>query len=59
MHVHAVDPGDMRTRMHAEAFPGEDLSHLPASADVVPALLRLLHEEPPSGRHRLADWSTP
>ena len=26
LRVHAVDPGDMRTRMHQEAFPGEDIS---------------------------------
>ena len=24
--VYAVDPGDMNTRMHQEAFPGEDIS---------------------------------
>ena len=24
-----VDPGDMRTRMHQEAFPGEDISDRP------------------------------
>ena len=24
--VYAVDPGDMRTQMHQEAFPGEDIS---------------------------------
>ena len=27
--VYAVDPGDMRTRMHQEAFPGEDISDRP------------------------------
>ena len=36
-----VDPGDMRTQMHAEAFPGEDISDRP-EPEVVPALLRLL-----------------
>ena len=29
LHVYAVDPGDMRTRMHQEAFPGEDISDRP------------------------------
>ncbi|MFP3901249.1 MAG: SDR family oxidoreductase [Acidimicrobiia bacterium] len=49
------DPGDMRTRMHAEAFPGEDISDRPEPAAVVPALRRLLAERPPSGRIRGAD----
>src|SRR5919109_2611133 len=26
LRVYAVDPGDMRTRLHQEAFPGEDIS---------------------------------
>src|SRR5690606_12672568 len=46
------DPGDMRTRMRAEAFPGEDISDRPDPAEVVPALRRLLAERPPSGRVR-------
>jgi NAD(P)-dependent dehydrogenase (short-subunit alcohol dehydrogenase family) len=49
------DPGDMRTRMHAEAFPGEDISDRPEPETVVPALLRLLAEGAASGRHRAAD----
>jgi len=49
------DPGDMRTRMHQDAFPGEDISDRPAPEDVVPALRRLLDEHPPSGRFRAAD----
>ncbi len=40
--VLTVDPGDMRTQMHAEAFPGQDLSHLPLPEASVPGLLRLL-----------------
>ena len=31
LRVYAVDPGDMRTQMHQEAFPGEDISR-PAAA---------------------------
>ena len=27
--MYSVDPGDMRTQMHQEAFPGEDISDLP------------------------------
>jgi len=50
-----VDPGDMRTRMHQEAFPGEDIGDRPEPETVVPAILRLLAERPPSGRVRAAD----
>jgi NAD(P)-dependent dehydrogenase (short-subunit alcohol dehydrogenase family) len=50
-----VDPGDLRTRMHQEAFPGEDISDRPEPATVVPAFLRLLRERPPSGRIRLTE----
>ena len=39
-----VDPGDLRTRMHQEAFPGEDISDRPEPETVVPAFLRLLAE---------------
>jgi NAD(P)-dependent dehydrogenase (short-subunit alcohol dehydrogenase family) len=49
------DPGDMRTEMHQDAFPGEDISDRPEPATVVPAFLRLLAERPPSGRVRAAD----
>ena len=58
IHVYAVDPGDMRTEMHQNAFPGEDISDRPEPEAVVPALLRLLDERPDSGRHRAADWAT-
>ncbi len=56
LRVYAVDPGDMRTAMHQAAFPDEDISDRPEPETVVPALLRLLEERPPSGRHRAADW---
>jgi NAD(P)-dependent dehydrogenase (short-subunit alcohol dehydrogenase family) len=55
LRVHAFDPGDMRTAMHQRAFPGEDISDRPEPETVVPALLRLLDERLPSGRHRAAD----
>src|SRR5690349_9363351 len=41
LRVYAVDPGDMRTRMHQDAFPGEDISDRPEPATVVPHLLAL------------------
>jgi NAD(P)-dependent dehydrogenase (short-subunit alcohol dehydrogenase family) len=53
--VWAVDPGDLRTRMHQEAFPGEDITDRPLPETVVPAFLRLLADRPESGRIRLAD----
>lgn len=49
-----VDPGDLRTRMHQEAFPGEDIGDRPEPSTVVPAFLRLLRTRPGSGRVRLA-----
>jgi NAD(P)-dependent dehydrogenase (short-subunit alcohol dehydrogenase family) len=50
-----VDPGDLRTRMHQEAFPGEDISDRPLPVTVTPAFLHLLAERMPSGRYRAAD----
>jgi NAD(P)-dependent dehydrogenase (short-subunit alcohol dehydrogenase family) len=52
LHVYAVDPGDMRTRMHQEAFPGEDISDRPPPADSVPGLVALIDGAPPSGRYQ-------
>jgi NAD(P)-dependent dehydrogenase (short-subunit alcohol dehydrogenase family) len=50
--VYAVDPGDMRTRMHQEAFPGEDISDRPSPEQSVPGLLALIEGDLPSGRYR-------
>jgi len=55
LRVYAFDPGDMATDLHQQAFPGEDIPELPAAEDVVPALLRLVTGELPSGRYRAAD----
>jgi NAD(P)-dependent dehydrogenase (short-subunit alcohol dehydrogenase family) len=55
LRVYAVDPGDMATDMHQAAFPGEDISDRPAPETVVPALLRLVDGDLPSGRYRAAD----
>ena len=43
--VYAVDPGDMRTRMHQDAFPGEDITDRPPPAASVPGLLALIEGE--------------
>lgn len=56
---YAVDPGDMRTAMHQDAFPGEDISDRPTPESVVPSLLALLDQRPPSGRYRVADVVVP
>jgi NAD(P)-dependent dehydrogenase (short-subunit alcohol dehydrogenase family) len=53
--IYAVDPGDMNTRMHQEAFPGEDISDRPPPEDSVPGLLALINGDLPSGRYRAAD----
>jgi NAD(P)-dependent dehydrogenase (short-subunit alcohol dehydrogenase family) len=52
LRVYAVDPGDMCTRMHQEAFPGEDISDRPPPEDSVPGLLALVDGTWPSGRYR-------
>jgi NAD(P)-dependent dehydrogenase (short-subunit alcohol dehydrogenase family) len=52
LRVYTVDPGDMRTRMHQEAFPDEDISDRPLPEESVPGLLALIEGELPSGRYR-------
>lgn len=49
--VYWVDPGDMRTQMHQEAFPGEDISDRPLPETSVPGLTALLTGDHPSGRY--------
>jgi len=53
--VWVADPGDLRTQMHQEAFPGEDISDRPLPESAVPALLRLVRDRLPSGRYRASD----
>jgi NAD(P)-dependent dehydrogenase (short-subunit alcohol dehydrogenase family) len=52
LRVYSVDPGDMRTQTYQEAFPGEDISHLPLPEESVPGLLALIEGTLPSGRYR-------
>jgi NAD(P)-dependent dehydrogenase (short-subunit alcohol dehydrogenase family) len=47
-----VDPGDMNTRMHQEAYPDEDISDRPPPEESVPGLLTLIDERRPSGRYQ-------
>ncbi|MDX6680756.1 MAG: hypothetical protein QOG94_795 [Solirubrobacteraceae bacterium] len=55
LRVYAVDPGDMNTRMHQDAFPGEDVSDRPPPGDRVPGLLALVEGDLPSGRYRASE----
>jgi hypothetical protein len=43
-----VDPGDMRTRMHQEAFPDEDISDRPLP-DVTVPFWQWLFDQTPAG----------
>jgi NAD(P)-dependent dehydrogenase (short-subunit alcohol dehydrogenase family) len=53
--VYTVDPGDMRTQLQQEAFPGEDISDRPEPEVSVPGLLRLLQGDLSSGRYQARD----
>jgi NAD(P)-dependent dehydrogenase (short-subunit alcohol dehydrogenase family) len=57
--VYAFDPGDMRTDMHQRAFPGEDISDRVLPEAVVPELLRLIADQPASGRYRSSEVLAP
>jgi NAD(P)-dependent dehydrogenase (short-subunit alcohol dehydrogenase family) len=50
-----VDPGDMRTEMHQDAFPGEDISDRPLADERVPGLRALIDGRHPSGRYQLKE----
>jgi NAD(P)-dependent dehydrogenase (short-subunit alcohol dehydrogenase family) len=50
---YALDPGDMATELAAAA--GEDPAGRPAPESVVPALLRLIETDLPSGRYTAAE----
>jgi NAD(P)-dependent dehydrogenase (short-subunit alcohol dehydrogenase family) len=52
LRVYSVDPGDMRTQTYQEAFPREDISHLPLPEERVHGLLALIEGSLPSGRYR-------
>ncbi len=51
LRVYRIDPGDMRTQMHQEAFPDEDISDRPLPEESVPGLVELLTGDLPSGRY--------
>jgi NAD(P)-dependent dehydrogenase (short-subunit alcohol dehydrogenase family) len=53
--IYWVDPGDMRTQLHQEAFPGEDISDRPLPEESVPGLIALLGGDWPSGRYTASE----
>ena len=55
LRVYWVDPGDMNTQMHQEAYPGEDISDRPPPEESVPGLMALIEGDLPSGRYRASD----
>jgi NAD(P)-dependent dehydrogenase (short-subunit alcohol dehydrogenase family) len=57
--VYWVDPGDMRTQMHQEAFPGEDISDRPVPEESVPGLLALIEGALPGGRYQARRLAVP
>lgn len=50
--VYWFDPGDMNTRMHQAAFPGEDISDRPQPEERSPAVVKLIEDRLPSGRYQ-------
>ncbi len=53
-----LDPGAMRTRMRAEAYPGEDPSTLPDPAEIGPMVVELALSDPgqPAGVRSFRAW---
>jgi NAD(P)-dependent dehydrogenase (short-subunit alcohol dehydrogenase family) len=56
LRVYQFDPGDMRTAMHQDAFPGEDISDRPEPESVVAPFRALLESDAPGGRYRADAW---
>jgi len=59
LRVYRVDPGDLRTQMHQDAFPGEDISDRPPPETAVPGLRLLIDGDLPSGRYRAQEVAVP
>jgi NAD(P)-dependent dehydrogenase (short-subunit alcohol dehydrogenase family) len=52
LRVYTFDPGDMRTQMHQDAYPSQDISDRPLpEEEAVPGLRALLAADLPSGRY--------
>jgi NAD(P)-dependent dehydrogenase (short-subunit alcohol dehydrogenase family) len=52
LRVYWIDPGDMQTQMHQDAFPGEDISDRDLPEASVPGLIALLDGDYTSGRYK-------
>lgn len=59
LRVLRVDPGDMRTQMHQDAFPGEDITDRPLPEASIPGLRTLIERPYPSGRYKTSDVPAP
>jgi NAD(P)-dependent dehydrogenase (short-subunit alcohol dehydrogenase family) len=59
LRVLRIDPGDMRTQMHQDAFPGEDISDRPTPEERVPGVRGLIEGPFPSGRYQAGDVPAP
>ncbi len=57
--VYWIDPGDMRTQMHQEAFPGEDISDRPLPETSVPGFMVLIDGDLPGGRYEARTLAVP
>ena len=55
LRVYAFDPGDMATDLHRQAARARTSRRPPLADEVVPALMRLVTGDEPSGRYRAAD----
>lgn len=55
LRILSIDPGDMRTEMHQDAFPGEDISDRPEADASVPGVVALIEGDQPSGRYSAKD----
>jgi NAD(P)-dependent dehydrogenase (short-subunit alcohol dehydrogenase family) len=56
--VYWVDPGDMRTQMHQEAYPTEDISDRPLPDQSAAGLVKLIEGNLPSGRYSATTLAT-
>jgi NAD(P)-dependent dehydrogenase (short-subunit alcohol dehydrogenase family) len=52
LRVYSIDPGDLRTRLHQEAFPQDDISDRPLPEVAVPGLLLVVEGDLASGRYQ-------
>lgn len=59
LRVLRIDPGDMRTQMHQDAYPGEDISDRPPPEDSVPGIRHVIEGALPSGRYRVTELPAP